>query len=210
MLEIEYFGGSCVKITSGKQSIVADPKRSVIGLKDIDTSGLVELATERRLACNNPKAFLRIEGPGEYEVADFSIRGFAANRMIDFDNERNSTVYVIQTGDAKVGLIGHISAEVSEEQLENLGVIDVLILPVGGGGTLDGKQAAELAKQIEPKVIIPVNFASAGLKYEVKQDGLSLFVDNFGVEAEKIEKYRLKKTDNLPDQLTIFELALKY
>lgn len=210
MLEIEYFGGSCVKITSGKQSIVADPKRSVVGLKDVDTSGLVELATEQRLACNNPKSFLRIEGPGEYEVADFSVRGFAANRMIDFNNERGSTVYVIQTGDAKVGLIGHISDEVSEDQLENLGVIDVLIIPVGGGGTLDGKQAAELAKRIEPKVIIPVNFAATGLKYEVKQDDLDSFVDNFGIKAEKIEKYRLKRTDNWPEQLSIFELALKH
>lgn len=96
MFDIEYKGANGVIVSTKKSKLVADPKLSVAGLKDLDTKGAIELATEPRFLVNNPDANLVIEGPGEYEVGDFSIRGLATNRHIDgSDSPSAATIYQI-------------------------------------------------------------------------------------------------------------------
>ena len=75
MFEIEYKGGNTVVIATKKASLVIDPKLSLIGLKALFVKDAVALATEERFALNSESARLLIDWPGEYAVADFSIRG---------------------------------------------------------------------------------------------------------------------------------------
>ena len=77
MFEIEYKGANGVVLSTKKATIYADPKLSIVGLKDLSTKGQIEVATEARFALNNPDAKLNIEGPGEYGVANFDIKGIA-------------------------------------------------------------------------------------------------------------------------------------
>ena len=85
MFEIEYKGANTVIISTKKATLVTDPKLSVVGLKDIVIADAVEVATEERFATNGQDAKLLIEGPGEYGVAGFDIRGIAAQRHLDRD-----------------------------------------------------------------------------------------------------------------------------
>lgn len=210
MIEIEYFGGNCVKIASREQVMVVDPKRSVFGLTDVPSDGSIELSTETRLATRNNKAFLQIDGPGEYEVADFSVRGFPANRQTDFNNEQSVTNYAISGDGINIVLIGNIANELSEAQLEELGVADILIIPVGGGGyTLDAKTAGDIATKIDPKIVIPIHYQHDGLKYEVPQDDFNHFANELGTPIQEIDKYKIKKVDALPEALEIVKLKLK-
>ena len=209
MFDIEYKGGNTIIIATKKASIVTDPKLSVVGLKDITLKGGIEIATEARFAVNNPDARLEIEGPGEYGVADFDIKGVAAQRHLDDSNaELLSTIYRIEVGDVRIGLLGNIYEKLSETQLEELGVIDILVLPVGGNGyTLDATGAAGLVRQIDPKVVIPVHYADDALKYEVPQDTLETFVKELGGPVETTNKYKVKSLLNLPSTLTIVEVT---
>lgn len=209
MFNIEYKGGNCVVISAKKSTLITDPKLSVIGLKDLSAKGAVELATEARLAVNDPDALIRIEGPGEYEVSDFSISGVAAQRHIDTEaDEKIATNYKIDVGDVRIALLGNVAGQLNEDQLEALGVVDIVIIPVGGGGfTLDATSAAALVRQIEPKAVVPIHYADTAVKYEVPQDTLETFVTELGVPVETVPKYKLKSSAALPQSLTIIEIT---
>ncbi len=209
MFDIEYKGGNGIVITTKKTTVVIDPKLSLVGLKDLSTKDAVEIATEARFAINKPDAKLIIEGPGEYEIGEFSIRGASAVRHIDTDaDEPISTIYRIEIGDVRLALLGNIAAKLTEDQLEEIGVVDILVLPVGGGGyTLDGTSAATLARSIDPKVVIPVHYADNTLKYEVPQDGVEVFVKELGAPVEAVSKYKVKSASSIPQVLTVIELT---
>ena len=209
MFEIEYKGANSIVIITKKAKLIVDPKLSVVGLKDISTKGAIELATESRFTVADPDATLLIEGPGEYGVADFDIRGIAARRHIDSENEGlMSTIYRVKIGDSRIGIIGNIDKKLSDEQLEGLGVVDILVMPVGGGGyTLDSADAASLVRMIDPKIVIPVHYADKALKYEVPQDELKLFITELGVPVETVAKYKPKQLTAVPTTLSVVEIT---
>ncbi len=209
MFDIEYKGANTVVIANKKATIVTNPKLSVVGLKDVVLKDAVELSTEARFTIDNQDARLEVEGPGEYGVGDFDIKGIAAQRHIDSEKtELLSTIYRIEIGDVRIGLLGNIDPNLSDSQLEELGVIDILILPVGGGGyTLDATSATGLVRKIDPKVVIPIHYADAALKYEVPQDTLDAFLGELSVPVEETGKYKVKQLLNLPETMTVIKLA---
>lgn len=209
MFEIEYKGGNTVVITTKKATLVTDPKQTLVGLKDCVVKEAIEVATEPRFALDSVSARLAIEGSGDYEVADFSIRGISAQRHLDTESdEQIATIYRIEVGEARIALIGNISEKLSDDQLEALGVVDIAIIPVGGGGyTLDATAAANTVRQIDPKVVVPVHYADKALKYEVPQDGLSTFVSELGAPVETVPKYKVKSAAAIPPTLTVIEIT---
>lgn len=209
MFDIEYKGGNGVVIATKKTSLVVDPKLSLVGLKDLSVKDAVELATEARFLLQDGSAKLTLEGPGEYEVGDFAIRGIAAQRHIDTEqDEKQATIYRIEVGDVRIGLLGNIAPTLSEDQLEALGVIDLLIVPVGGTGyTLDATSAATLTRHIDPKVVIPVHYADSALSYEVPQESVDVFTKELAAPVETLAKYKVKSAASLPEVLTTVVLA---
>lgn len=209
MFDIEYKGANSLVISTKKGKIVVDPKLSLVGLKDVSNKDAVELLTENRFGLMNDAAKIVIDSPGEYGVSDFDIVGIPAVRHIDSEKDGNkSVIYRVEIGDSRIGIIGNISRKLSDEQLESLGLIDILIIPVGGGGyTLDATNAATLVRSVSPKVVIPVHYADGSIKYEVPQDELSLFVNELGVPVEKVSKYKpkLPYVNQLPLQVIELE-----
>ena len=209
MFDIEYKGANTIVITTKKSKLITDPKLSLVGLKDMPTKDAVVLATEARFALNNEDALLNIEGPGEYELADFSIRGIATRRHLDSAEQGNhSTIYRVEVGDVRMAILGNIDGKLSETLLEEIGVVDLVILPVGGNGyTLDATSAAHLIRAIDAKVVIPIHYADPALSYEVIQDDLEVFKKEFGGEVEQTPKLKVKSVSMLPTVQTIIELT---
>jgi len=209
MFEVEYKGANTVVMSTKKSTLVTDPKLSLAGLKDASIKDVIELATEARFSLDNDSVRLKIEGPGEYGVGEFDIKGVAAQRHLDSASDPlRSTMYRIEVGELRIALIGNIYEKLSEEQLEELGLIDILIIPVGGNGyTLDATGAASLTRKIDPKVVIPVHYAEPGITYEVPQEPLDLFVKELGAPVEEMPKYKLKPSALLPAVLTIIHLT---
>ena len=209
MFDIEYKGGNTVVFTTKKTTLVADPKTSVVGLKDTVIKEAVELSTEDRFSLKSKDAALMIDGPGEYEIGDFSIRGVSAIRHIDTKaDEKIATIYRIEVGDIRIALLGNIAPALTEDQLEEIGVVDMLIIPIGGGGyTLDATSAVTIVRQIDPKVVIPVHYADEAVKYEVPQDSLETFVKELGATVETVSKYKVKSAATIPQVLTLVEIT---
>jgi L-ascorbate metabolism protein UlaG (beta-lactamase superfamily) len=210
MFDIEYKGGNGVVISTKKSVTVIDPKLSVVGLKDLNVKDAIEIATEARFAVNGQDARLVVEGPGEYEIGDFSIKGVRATRHLDTEaDEPLSTMYRIEIGDVRIAVIGNVTPKLHEDQLEELGIIDVLILPVGGSGyTLDATSATTIVRQIDPKVVIPVHYADSALKYEVPQDTIDTFTKELAATVEQVgPKYKVKASSSIPQVLTIVEVS---
>jgi L-ascorbate metabolism protein UlaG (beta-lactamase superfamily) len=205
-MEIEYKGASGLVIKVGQTVVVVDPRLSNLGLKDIKVKDAIELVTEDRFGLHDTEK-LYIGGPGEYEVATVSIKGIAAQRHLDAEGKR-STIYKITAAGYRMAIIGHINEQLSEQQLEEIGVVDIVVVPVGGNGyTLDGHGAAKVIRQIDPRVVIPVHYADKAITYEVPQNELELFTKDMGTTPhEVVEKYKLKIGGNLPEVLTVVEL----
>jgi L-ascorbate metabolism protein UlaG (beta-lactamase superfamily) len=117
-------------------------------------------------------------------------------------------MYRIEIGDTRIGVIGNIDEKLSDEQLEELGVIDILILPIGGGGyTLDGNAAAGLVRMISPKIVIPIHYYDQSLEYEVPQDDLKLFIAELGAPVEVMPKFKSKQASITLAPLSVIELT---
>ncbi len=191
-MELQYFGANCLRITTKKATLVVDDNLGKLGLKSITRPTDISLQTHA--AVPKQPAHFTIDMPGEYEIADVSIHGVAARGAGDEAGLLNATIYTVATSDLKVAIIGHISPDLSEEQLEQIGRVDVVIVPVGGNGfTLDGTGALQVIKKIEPKLIIPTHYADKAIKYEVPQVELSEALKGLAMEpSETVDRYRLK------------------
>lgn len=206
-MEIEYKGGNSVVMKSGTAVLAIDPRASLFGVKDVKTDDAIEVLTETRFGIEKSKAKIVIDGPGEYEVSGVSLKGIPARRYLDTQG-LDTTIYSISIAGHRVALLGNTAPKLSEDQLEGIGVIDIAILPVGGGGyTLDAHEAAALTRQLDPRIVIPVHYADKGLSYEVEQDSLEGFLKELGADQhDKAEKLKLKAGSTLPAVLTVVEV----
>ena len=210
MFDIEYKGANNVVFTTKMVKIMSDPALSLVGLKDSLGVQDVEVLTEDRFAVNNTTPRLLFSGPGEYEVGDVSLKGIAAWRHIDTESDaKKSTIYRLTIGDVRAVIIGNIAPKLSDSQLEEIGVVDIVVIPVGGGGyTLDATSAANMVRQLEPKAVIPIHYADSALHYEVPQDDLSVFVGEMGMETiDAGSKWKVKGITSLPEQSSVVTIA---
>lgn len=205
-MELTYYGGNCLRLTTKKSSIVIDDNLSSLGLKSVTKSGDISLRSFS--GAGEHEASFSANMPGEYEVADVAIHGVAARAHMDADDKKSATIFTVESGDLKVVFLGHIWPELSDEQLEAIGMVDILVVPVGNSGyTMDGIGALKLIKAIEPKVVIPTHYADKDVKYEVPQVELAEALKGMAMEpTEKIDKYKAKPGE-LADvtQLVILE-----
>lgn len=192
-MELQYFGGNCVKLSTKKATVTVDDTLSELGAKSVTKEGDLSIFTGVH---GQPKVDSKIviDEPGEYEVSDISIQGIAARAHIDEENANNTTMYKIIIDDVRVAVVGHVYPSLSSAQLEALGTIDVLVIPVGGNGyTVDPIGALKLVKDIEPKLVIPTHFDDKDLKYPVPQQPLEEAVKALAMEPrETVAKLKVK------------------
>lgn len=200
-MEIKYYGANCVKIITKKISVVVDSttKDSSKSLQISDKD--IVIKTNRVLEYSPGGGFV-IDMPGEYEVSETSVTGIASS--LHFEPTKQSMIAVIHVSGITLAILGHSISDLSDEQIERIGVVDVLILPVGGNGyTLDPVEATKLVKQIEPKIVIPTHYAEGSSSYEVPQNSIDEFLKTVGsTEAERVDTLKLKE-GILPDKTQV-------
>ncbi len=206
-MELQFYGANCVRIVTKKATIVIDDNLSGLGLKPVVKPGDMLLSTVKANTTAT-EAKLVVDEPGEYEALNVALQGVAARAHMDEEGTLNATMFRIDTEDIRIAIVGHIYPDLTEEQLEALGTVDVLIVPVGGGGyTLDSVGALKVIKAIEPKIVIPTHYADKAVNYEVPQQSLDEALKGLAMEpVETTAKLKLKSTD-LPEmtQLIVLE-----
>jgi L-ascorbate metabolism protein UlaG (beta-lactamase superfamily) len=207
-VELEYYGANCFKVGAKKSTIILDDNLQELGLKPVTKKDDIALFTH---AHGGPvgDARLVIDEPGEYEASDISIQGIAARAHMDEADKMTATMFKIVVNDIRLAVVGHIYPELSDDQLEAIGMVDVLLIPVGGSGyTLDPLGALKIIKKIEPKIVIPSHYADSKLKYPVPQQNLDEVIKALAMEPkERLTKLKLKAADLVSEgtQLIILE-----
>lgn len=196
-MELQYYGGNCIRVSTKKSTIIIDDNLTLLGKKSITKDSDIELRTSNGIAGSGNDSQIFFNQPGEYEVGGVSIVGIAARAHMDEESKSSATIFRIEADDAVIAIIGHIYPELSEKQLETIGIVDVLIVPVGGNGyTLDPVGALKVIKKIEPKIVIPVHYDSKSLKYEVPQQPLEEALKTLAMEPlETVDKYKVKPSE---------------
>lgn len=194
-MELAYFGANCLRVTTKKAQIVIDDNLQQLGLKSVTKPGDISLKTFNDIP--DHEARFKVNMPGEYETAGVVIHGIAARAHMDEEGKHSATIYTIEADGTKVAILGHVFPELSEDQLEQIGMIDVVVVPVGGNGyTLDGVGALRLIKEIEPKIVVPTHYADKAVKYEVPQAELTDALKGLSMEAaETVDRYKYKPTE---------------
>jgi len=215
-MEIIWYGQACFKLKGKNASVVIDPYNpDVLGLKlPKDLSANTTLVTHPHQDHNNPSAVtaekdspMVFSEPGEYEVAGVVITGVQSFHDNVNGAERGmNTIFHIMMDGLNIVHLGDLGQEkLTEEQLNNLGQTDILLVPVGGKYTIDGKAASEIVAQLEPKIIIPMHYFIEGLKFEL--DPVHNFLKEMGVENIAPQPKLSITKDKLPEEPEVVLLS---
>jgi L-ascorbate metabolism protein UlaG (beta-lactamase superfamily) len=203
-MELQYYGANCLRIITKKTSIVVDDNLVDIGLKSILKDGEVLLVTGQTELNSNKELKLLVNQPGDYEVSDVSVLGIPARAYKDEPNGLNNTIYKIEFEDTNVVVFGNSFPDLTDTQLEMLGEVQVLVIPVGNNDvTLSGVDALKVIRKIEPYVVIPTHYADPSFKYSVEQNTLEDAIKELSMEPkETLNKYKIKSNTYEEDQAT--------
>ncbi len=193
-MQISYFGLSSFKFGSKNYTSIIDPFDKSSGLTPPRGNADLVMLSEK----NNPlysytqsisgNPFV-IDGPGEYDVREHAITGIPIKQ-----DGRIITVYLIEIEGVKILDLSHIKKlELKQDELEDLGEADILILPVGNNAVMDFETAVKAANLLEPKIIIPSHYKTEGLK--TPADNLEKFLKEIGGKHENLDKLNIKKKD---------------
>jgi L-ascorbate metabolism protein UlaG (beta-lactamase superfamily) len=211
-MEITWLGHSCFKLKGKQSTVITDPFSPAIGYTlgkvtaDIVTvshphpghSYVQGVADEPRI----------LKSPGEYEsggVLSVGVHTF-------HDNEKGAqrgknTVFVIDVDDVMICHLGDLGHVLTAEQVAEINGVDVLLIPVGGVSTIDAVQAAQVVRQLEPKIIIPMHYKTEAEKKDLET--AERFLKEMGVkEAVPQPKLSVNKS-SLPLTMQVVMLSYK-
>ncbi len=208
-MEIYWLGHSCFRIKGSHATVITDPYSPDSGYSlGKQTANIVTVSHQHSEHSNvtgiqgDPKL---VTGPGEYEISGVLIIGMPTFHDEERGREKGkNTVYLIEIDEVSICHLGDLGHVLTAEQAEEIEDIDVLLLPVGGDSTIDASQAAQVVRQLEPKVVIPMHYKTAAIKRELEP--VDRFLDEMGVkETESQPKLSLTKT-NLPISTQVYLL----
>lgn len=211
-MNISWYGLDCLKIESkinqNETSLITDPfDAKTVGLKlprTLRADILVQSRPDKEAAktvesTKTGDGVFTINSAGEYEKGGVFITG------LKIDHEEHF-VYSFDVEGVHLFYCGALHRLPTEQELENIENIDVLFVPVGGGGALAAKQAAELVSALEPRVIIPLHYHIPGLK--TKLEGPEAFLKIMGAKSpETSNKIKIVKKDLPQEETKIFLLS---
>lgn len=141
--------------------------------------------------------------PGETEIKGIKIKGIASLHDDVGGKERGAnTIFCLEIDGLKICHLGDLGHQLSKEQLEEVGPVDVLLAPVGGVFTIDAKTATELARLLKAKIIIPMHYKHDKCNFPVAEvdDFLTGKVNVIQPTASEIELHKA----SLPKSATVF------
>ncbi|MEK7103349.1 MAG: MBL fold metallo-hydrolase [Patescibacteria group bacterium] len=206
-----FLGNSCFKIqTNDKETtLLLDPFDGTAGTLSKQTADVILCSSDRsdhgyadvvkRISETSPFV---INNPGEYDVKGISIQAVSIKQDAPDvkGGSEYATLYSMGIEGVFVGHMGALNRPLKEAELEALGRIDVLLLPVGGGHVLSAKAAVEVISQLEPRMVIPCHYAMKESKLELGT--LQSFIKESGMKTdEAVDKLKIIKKE-LPGEDT--------
>ncbi len=217
-MEITYLGHSAFKLKGKNGTVITDPFGDSVGLAFPNVSADIITVSHQHgdhNAADKIKGTARraepfvVSYPGEYEVGGISVFGVQTFHDAEKGAQRGvNTVFTVLMDELKICHLGDLGHELSSSQLDEIGVVDVLLCPVGGHFTIDPKQAVTVIQQIEPSYIIPMHYKTEkhGEGFEEVQP-LENFLKEYGVQPTPQPKLVVEKL-RLPEETELVVLEI--
>ncbi|MEA2617099.1 MAG: hypothetical protein QOE72_2882 [Chloroflexota bacterium] len=190
-MELTFVGLSCVRLRGRDVEVVIDPIAPGASSRPprvnpdivVRTEGTVDLSLLRP-GEGRPQ---EVSGPGEYELRGVSVFGVAAGA---------TTIMRVEVDDVRVCALGRLHRQLTESEIDALGHLDVLAVPVGGGDGLEAQAAARLVNALEPAIVVPVRYAVPGVDGDYEP--VDKFAREMGLAEGWVPQPKLNLTGSLP------------
>lgn len=215
LMDIKYFGHSSFYIRGKNAKIVTDPYDSAYtGLKFPKTEADVVTISHDHADHNS---LIDIKGeplvltwPGEFEKKQVRITGFKSFHDKQNGEERGENViYKFEIDDFSILHCGDLGHMIPDEMIDQIGVVDVVMIPVGGLYTIGPVEAVKVLNEIEPSIVIPMHYGQDGLKDETfgGLQPLEAFLKEIGaINIEPMEKLTLKREELTGENIQVVVL----
>ncbi|MBD3250269.1 MAG: Zn-dependent hydrolase [Candidatus Pacebacteria bacterium] len=218
---IKNYGHACFKLRSTEGTVVTDPYQNYVGFDLPNLSADVVTVSCDAPDHNNYPAIAQttrrnnpfiIDHPGEYEVENISVFVVQTYRDKNKGVERgDNLVCTFLLDGLRVCHLGALGHELDEKTIKEIGLVDILFVPVGGGMTLGPKQAVSVARSLEPNIVIPMHYKTKQHDEKVFGELATLedFLQAFETEVEPQEKINISGPDSLPEEMEVVVLRLQ-
>lgn len=216
-MDITWYGLSCFRIREAGATIICDPYDRTVGLQLPKVRADILTISHDRPGHNSadrvagePKV---LRGPGEYELKNVFITGATTyhRRRKDVAQERN-VMFFFEFGDLTVGHLGDLGEVPAQSDIEelNVGEVDVLIVPVGGGDTLDPTRAVDVIGLFEPRLVIPMHYHQPELSalWATNLEPVDKFLRELGVSAPEPQEMLKITKSSLPEETQVALLTM--
>lgn len=211
-MEITWLGHSCFKLKGKQATVITDPFSPGTGY----TLGKVTAEIITVSHAHPGHSYVQgiggepriLKSPGEYESAGVLTVGVHTYH----DNEKGTlrgknTAFVIDIDDVMICHLGDLGHVLTAEQVAEIDGVDVLLVPVGGVSTIDAVQAAQIVRQLEPKVVIPMHYKTDALKRELETT--DRFLKEMGVKEVVPQPKLTVNKNSLPLTMQVVVLSYK-
>jgi len=210
-MENNWYGHSCFRLSErGMSSVVTDPYDSrAIGYEPLKLKADIVTVSHDSPGHNfisavkgDPKV---ITGPGEYEIGEVFITGIQTDGVgKKSSDEIKNTLYVFDYYGLTIAHMGDMSKVPTQSEVEDLGPVNILLLPVGSGGSLNAAKAAELVSLLEPNIIIPMHYATEASTADLEP--LSKFIKEMGLASYETAPFLKVTKASLPQESKVYVL----
>jgi L-ascorbate metabolism protein UlaG (beta-lactamase superfamily) len=215
-MEITWYGHSCFRLAERSMAtVVTDP----YDYRSVGYEPLKLKADIVTISYNSPEHnYLTavkcdphaISGPGEFEIGGVFITGVQTNGQAKHtEGELRNTLYVIEYNGMTVAHLGNLNRVPSQTEVEELGPLNVALVPVGGINSLNAAKAAEVISLLEPNIVIPMQYETSDST--LKLDPLSKFLKEMGLaEVEKVQSLKITSVGSLPEETRVIVLDYQH
>lgn len=206
-MEISWYGLSCFRLTErGFATIVTDPYGDTLGLPPLKLKADVVSISHDAPGHNYVEGVKghahTLIGPGEYEIGNVFIIAIATDQEKD---DSSNVLYLFDYEGLTIAHLGDMRKVPTQGQIEALEQVHVLLVPVGGGNSLNAAQASEIVSMLEPNIVIPMHYQVNGL--EIELDSVERFLKEMGITEVKTENSLKISASNLPEETQVVLLT---
>ena len=214
-MEITWYGHSCFRLTERNYAtVVTDPFDSkAIGYDALKLRSDIVTVSHDAPGHNNTDVVKGtshvIDGPGEFEIGGVFITGVqsdssSSGKKKNKEGSTRNTIYVFDYDGITVAHLGDLHQTPTQSEIESLGTVNVVLVPVGGGNGLNAAKAAEVISLIEPNLVIPMHYATPATK--VSLDSLNKFIKEMGLNKPATQPSLKVTRSSLPNETHVVVL----
>jgi L-ascorbate metabolism protein UlaG (beta-lactamase superfamily) len=210
-MEITWYGHSCFRLTERNfATVVTDPfNNKTAGYDALKLKAEIVTISHDAPGHNNSDAVKGVShvltGAGEFEIGGVFITAVQTDGGGKKAKDRvRNTLYVFDYDGITVAHLGDLQSVPTQSEVEALGTVNVALIPVGGGSSLNAAKAAEVISLLEPNLVIPMHYSTPASK--VSLDSLNKFLKEMGLSKPQTQASLKVTRSGLPDETHVIVL----